>query len=159
MVRVLAPVHGLESLACTREPMCSILTLAGALLPQSIWPSFTVRVRHTDTRVVSCVTDLKPVPAQGLFLHLLATCPGDGAAQGSLPGHKCHWKWVGSHLSEEGTFSFTHLSWLSLLYRSQIPMCLPWVCFVFLLSKYTSVLGQTVDVLCVVRPSSWSACA
>lgn len=41
------------------------------LLPQSVWPSFTMRVWHTDTRgscrgrihVVSCVTDLKPVPA------------------------------------------------------------------------------------------------
>lgn len=38
------------------------------LLPQSVWLSFTMRVRHTDTRggsihVVSCVTDLNPVSA------------------------------------------------------------------------------------------------
>lgn len=57
------------------------------------------------------------------------------------------------------TLSLTHLSWLSLHCGSQIPLCLHWVCFVFLLSKYTWLLDQAVDVLCVVRPSSWSACA
>lgn len=76
--------------------------------------------------------------------------------QGSLPGDGWHWKWVGSHLSERTHFH--SLTCPGFLCTVGVKFLLRWVCFVFLLSKYTSLLGQTVDVLCVVRPSSWSAC-
>lgn len=138
-----------------QEPMCSVLTLAGsACCPRA---SGSASQWEWDTRGGA---------GAGSVCHWSKTCPSLRTSlaptqhlprgwchvtQGSLPRDKCHWSWVGSHLSENGTLSLTHFSWLSLHYRSQIPLFLHWVCFVFLLSKYTSLLGQPVDVLCVVR--------